>query len=291
MVNQVGQQLDSPSYAKTDGNSQQRYPSAYDDQGASQPYAQPSRSPRGIPNYEQASGSPRGIQDYEQASRSPRGNQGYGQNSVAHQGYGQAPGGSSHHPRVSGSFGDVDEAKAARRASIPRKQVGTLGHTPTSSITSSSPISSNYPSQTPSQPPPPVPKHRDLPTEQPAYQNLRSSPQESASPQDSRYHNAQQEPQYNNRTAQQQYQDPSAIPQGLNYGRGIRDQGDHLQPKAPPLFPRAQPAPEDLASRSAPQDIIQRAHTNTKDTEVIEKIAPGKLHLSKTFFLPLSLSY
>ncbi|KAL8783005.1 MAG: hypothetical protein Q9195_009510 [Heterodermia aff. obscurata] len=273
MVNQVGQQLDSPSYAKTDVTPHQRYPTAYDDQGISQSYAQPSRSPRG-------------IQNYDQASRSPRGHQGYDQNSVADQGYVQASGVSSRNPQAGGGFGDVDEAKAARRASIPRKQVGTSGHTPNSSITSSSPISSNYPSQTPTQPPPPVPKHRDLPTEQPAYQNLRPPLQESASPQDFRYYDAQKEPQYNNRTAQQQHQDSSAIPQGLNYGRGTRDQADHFQSKALPLFPRAQPASEGLASRSGPQDIVQRAQTNTKDTEVIEKIAPGKPHLSKFFLLP-----
>ena len=110
MVNQVGQQLESPYYAKTDVNPQQRYPSAYDDQGASQPYAQHSKSPRG-------------IQNHEPASRSSRGNQGYDQNSGANQGYGQALGGPSPNPRASGSFSDVDEAKAAKRASIPRKQV------------------------------------------------------------------------------------------------------------------------------------------------------------------------
>ena len=279
MVNQVGQQLESPSYAKTDINPQQRYQPTYDDQGASRPYAQPSRSPRG-------------VQDYEQASTSPRGNQGHYQHPLADQGYGQAPGGSSPNPRVSGNFSDVDEAKAARRASIPRKQVGTSGHTPHSSITSS-PVSSNYPSQAPTQPPPPVPKHRDLPTEQPAYQNLRSPTHESTSPQDSRYYNAyNDDPQNTNRNAQQQYQEPSAVPQGLNYRGGNRDQSDDFQSKAPPLFPRAEPVPKGLPSRSAPQDIVQRAQTNTKDTEIIEKIAPGMppIPLSLKTLLPSKLS-
>lgn len=276
MVNQVGQQIDSPSYANTGGNSHQRYPSAYDDQGASQPYAQPSSSPRG-------------IQNHEPASRSPRGNQGYDGGSVANQAYGQASGGSPN-PRVGGSFSDVDEAKAAKRASIPRKQVGTSGHAPNSSITSSSPVSSSYTSQTPTHPPPPVPKHRDLPTEQPAYQNLRSSPQESASPKDPGHYDAQNERRYHSRNAHQQYQDPSVVPQGLSYGRGIRDQTDHRQSKTLPLFPRIQPAPEGGTSRSAPQDIVQRAQTNTKDTEVIERIAPGKSPpLKALFFFPPSV--
>ena len=266
MVNQVGQQIDSPSYGKTGGNPQPRYPSAYDGQGAGQPYAQPPKSPRGVHNYESAPRIPRGIQ-------------GYDQNSVVNQGNGQTLGGYSPDPGASSNFSDVDEAKAAKRASIPRKQVGISGQTPNPSNTSSSPVSSNYPSQAPTKPPPPVPKHRDLPTEQPAYRNLRSSPQESASPQDSGYYDAQNELPSNSRNAKQQYQDPSVVPQGLNNGRGTRDQADRFQSKALPLFPRAQPASEGVASRSTPQDIIQRAQTNTKDTQVIEKIAPGKSSL------------
>ena len=278
MVNQVGQQINSPSYTNTGETSQQRYPSAYDDQSASQPYAQPSSSPRG-------------IHSYEPAQRSPRDNHVYDQSPVANRGYGQALGGSPK-PRVGGSFSDVDEAKAAKRASIPRKQVGTSGHTPNSSITSSSPISSSYTSQIPTQPPPPVPKHRDLPTESPAYQNLRSSPQESVSPQDPRHYDTQNEPRYNSRNPQQHYQDPSVVPQGLNYGRGTRDQTDHLQSKPLPLFPRAPLAPENVDSVSTPQDIVQRAQTNTKDTEVIEKIAPGKSPpLKVLLFPPSALSY
>ena len=257
----------------------QGYEQPFRSPAVNQGYEQPSRNSTANHGYEHPSRSLTANQAYEQPSRTPTAHQGYDQvlprDSSANQGYGQASKSPTTNQRMSGVFSDVDEEKAARRASIPRKQVGTSGYAPSSSATSS-PVSANYSIQEPSQPPPPVPKHQNHPSQQqPAYQDAQSATTQRAPAQQSKYNNARNQPQYDTRNQHSQYQDPSVVPPGLNYN-GNSNQGNNSQSRAPPLVPRAHHASSGTATKPAAQDIVERAKTNTRDTEVIEKIAPGK---------------
>ena len=175
-------------------------------------------------------------------------------------------------PRLSGDFNDVEGDGVRRRSSIPRKQVGSSGHTPTPTPAKplQSPVSTSYNERSSNHSLPPLPKHDGYSRQHPAYEESRSTPQYSQSPQQPRYQSSRE------------FSHPSEVPQALNYNRGGTSYEDNISPKAPPLFPRAQPTSGGNAPNVAAQDIVHRAKTNTKDTEVIERIAPGKflLHLT-----------
>ena len=312
MVNQAGQQQNSPSYARQGASSQQQYPSSYSDRRPNQNYGQtpggptnhrgasndhnhgydstprnPTTNPRASGEYEQDYNptsrglaiDPRASSDYnpgyDPTSRGyPRASNDHNQvynptsrglatdprvSGDSSQGYNAASGSPTTNPRSSGGFNDIDEDKARKRASIPRKQIGTSGYAPTSS-----PVAANYPGQSMNQPPPKVPKHNEYSTQKPPYNEPNYLHKQRASAPASKYQDSQE------------YQDSSAIPPGLDFsGRGTyHDNNNHS--RAPPLFPRAQNVPGSNVDKPAAKDIVQRAKTNTKDTEVIERIAPGK---------------
>ena len=183
------------------------------------------------------------------------------------QGHDPASRGFAANPRVSGDLNDVDGDRVRRRSSIPRKQVGSSGHTPTPTPAKplQSTVSPSYNERSSNHSLPPLPNTDEHTRQHPAYQESQPTSQYSQSPKQPRYRSSRE------------YSHPSEVPQALNYNRGGTSyENSTSSPKAPPLFPRAQPASGGNAPNIAAQDIVNRAKTNTKDTEVIEKIAPGK---------------
>lgn len=315
-VNDGDQQKASPFYGRQRPEQQEQYSPSYGHQRPDQGYGSATGGPTA---YRPASGDY--SQGYDQAPRSSKGNrrasgdysQAYNPTSWSptdnprtsgdlNGGYDPAFRGPAAGPRSSGGFNDIDGGKTRRRASITRKQVGANSHIPAPAKNLSSPSSPSNPRQssdqasplvpqhdqystqqptnqysraTPhnrlpaqEQPPPPVPSHDDYPRQQQDYNDPRSVPQQRMPTQESR-------PQF--------AKHPSAVPPGLNYSRGNTSHDDSSSPsRAPPLFPRAHNSPGGNAPHMTAQDIVHRAKTNTKDTDVVETIAPGEASFPMT---------
>ena len=274
MVNHSSHQSDSSTYGRKGAGAQQQFLPSADNQRMSHNYGQASREP--IPK-------PRSHGDFKPTRSQPPAIQNSSKKGSGGltQGYDEALRSLVSDPRSSGGFRDVDESKATKRGSISRKPVGTSGWASSPSRTTTSPGSANYQEPISADAPPPVPKH-DSYSRDPNVP--RSLPQRSSHPQGLDYATTTSNPRSDNLVQQQKFQDPSAVPQGLNFARGTTTQRNNNSPSpAPPLFPRAQPPSSTTGPMSAAQNIVDRAKTNTKDTEVIERIAPGKPPSLPTF--------
>ena len=267
--------------------SQQQYqlPSNYQRSGAGY-YDNDSRSPTN------AQGSP--IRPRDQNNNSPM------VNSVP-------PRGSSSH------YTDTDDSDIRRRDSIPRKQVGSSLHTPSTSVTSASASVPGAFPEAGDQQAPPVPQHDRPLSQQPRYhapsasrQQYDASPQQAydsaPSPQQAKYQEPKMEtqnPYYGSQqttfqppaTRQDTYQrsvEPakqfsypnqtgSSTRNGEYPNHGVRAAKDRRQNDyVAPLAVRPKETTSSNARDLGGNEIVERAKTNTYDTEVIEKIAPGQ---------------
>lgn len=209
---------------------------------------------------------------------------------------------------VSG-YNDGNAIDVRRRNSIPRKQVGGTTHTPSASMTSASPKPAGFSAEGREQQAPPVPQH-DMPLSQqarhqeysPELQQYRSSPgqmhSKTPSTQQNIYGDSSYSPQSFRHDPPQSQRDglPSqktsrqgspGVGQQYNYPYDTQsssrrgDHSDYTRDGNPvgyvaPLSIPSRHAPRDPAKGPAAEDIVERAKTNTYDTEVIEKIAPGQ---------------
>lgn len=206
-------------------------------------------------------------------------------------------------------YNDGNTIDVRRRDSIPRKQIGNTTHTPSASVTSASPRSAGFPAEGRDQQAPPVPQH-DLSLSQQARhqddsaetQQYRSSPRKTHSKMPSTQKNRYDDSSYGSKSsmhdpqqlqrdglsyqdashqevsgAGQQYTYPYETQSTSRRGEysGYTSDGHHDGYVAPLSVPLKH-ASKDPARGPAAEDIVERAKTNTYDTEVIEKIAPGQ---------------
>lgn len=204
---------------------------------------------------------------------------------------------------------DDNNIDVRRRSSIPRKQIGSTTHTPSASVTSTSPKLAGFSAEGREQPAPPVPQH-DMPLSQqarhqdysPEPEQYRSSPTQAHSKMPSTQQNIYGDSSYRPTSAEHdplKYQ-REGLPSrdvsrqgksgaGREYSHPyetqstspLRDYSDytpdvHHDSYVAPLYVRSKHTSKDPARGLAAEDIVERAKTNTYDTEVIEKIAPGQ---------------
>lgn len=207
-----------------------------------------------------------------------------------------------------------------RRDSIPRKQVGSSTHTPSASVTSTSPHVPGSFAEDVDLEAPPVPQHDRPLSQQPEYQQYNTSPEQvyghKPLPEHGRYQERALETRNHHGASQQppsqitpsrgaRHQQPWEDANESTYspstehrvqprefpGRGPKDQrGDDY---IAPLAVRSKRASTDYAAQPSGNDVVERTNSNTYDTEVIEKVAPGKplltaaLEVELTRFLQL----
>ena len=260
-----------------------------------QQYTSPTNYQRGGPGY------------YDHASRSP----------VAAEGSNMRPKDTGPYdhtaksvpPRGSSNgYNENNDLDVRRRESIPRKQIGSSAHTPSSSVTSASPNTAGFPAQSRGQQAPPVPQH-DMPlSQQSRYQDPSAATQQYSSSPRQAHHNmpSSQQSRYQDSTlGRQQYnynphqtqrdvplsreggnQEPSGAAQQYTHSRQRQSttsrgeysdygSGEQQDGYVAPLAVRSKQTPRNMAREPAAEEILERAKTNTYDTEVIEKIAPG----------------
>ena len=207
-------------------------------------------------------------------------------------------------------YNDNPESNIGRRGSIPRKQVGSYAHTPSSSVTSTSPATAGFPTERRDQQAPPVPQHDKPLSQQLGYQhpstatyeynpspryadnNMHSSPpgrpqKPRVQKQNSPY-NSQQSPSTVLSPRESSLQHPVGAGQRSTYPRHTEEltqDGEHLDGGSrtrqdeyvAPLAVRPKPRSRDEGRSPTAEEVVGRAKANTYDTEVIEKIAPGRL--------------
>lgn len=259
-----------------------------------QPYKTPNNYQRGGPGY------------YDKASRPP----------TAAEGLSARPKDVNRHDNTGGLVGgfdrghnDSNETDVRRRDSIPRKQVSTSGHTPSGSVTSGSPTTAWPSTESWDQQAPPVPQHYMPLSQQPRYQAPTAAPHQHSSSSrqtqsnvPSRQQDRHEEPPP--RTSSSTYkpqqlkhsmphsqhashQDSPSPTQQYDHARSAQSPSQHeVHPdyaldrqydgRVAPLAIRSKHASKNVARGPAPEDVVERAKTNTYDTEVIEKIAPGQ---------------
>lgn len=87
-------------------------------------------------------------------------------------------------------------------------------------------------------------------------------------------------PQLSHNQHQSDYKPLPFVPTSSNDGYG--DRGTPVLPQAPSILDRSRPITKGYAAPRDGKDVVDRAKSNTYDTEVIEKIAPGNTVLSSS---------
>jgi len=206
-------------------------------------------------------------------------------------------------------YNDGNAIDVRRRNSIPRKQIGSTTHTPSASVTSASPRSAGFSAEGRDQQAPPVPQHDRPLSQQPRHldysadtQQYSSSPRQAhskmPSTQNNRYGDSSYGPKPSRYDPQQLYrngppsqeashQEISEAGQQYSHphetqstsGRGEYSDytpDGHHDGYVAPLTIHPKHASKDAARGPAAEEIVERAKTNTYDTDVIERIAPGQ---------------
>ena len=267
-----------------------------DQPGSQQAFKSPTNYQRAGPGY------------YDSASRSPRTADNY-RSRPQHASQYDSAGDATPVRSSSQDYNDNSDFNIRRRDSIPRKQIGSFAHTPSSSVTSTSPATAGFPTERRDQQAPPVPQHDRPISQQPGYQhppvatyehnpssrhadnNIPSSPpRRSQKPQLQKQnspYNPQQSPSAALSPRDPSLQHPVGAGQRSYYPRHTEDlthNGEYLDGGSrtrqdeyvAPLAVHSKPRSRDVGRGPAAEEVVERAKTNTYDTEVIEKIAPGR---------------
>ena len=277
-----------------------------DQPGSPQAFKAPTNYQRAGPGY------------YDSASRSPRTADNY-RSRPQHASQYDSAGDATPVRSSSQDYNDNSDFDIPRRDSIPRKQIGSFAHTPSSSVASTSPATAGFPTERRDQQAPPVPQHDRPLSQQPGSQHPSAATYEyNPSPRygDNNMHSSppgrSQKPQWQKQNSPYTpQQSPSAVfsprESGLQHpvGAGQRstyprhaeesmqdgeslDGGSRTRQSeyVAPLAVRPKRRSRDVGRSPAAEEVIERAKANTYDTEIIEKIAPGRFFGSAELCLP-----